>query len=411
MARPKVIVQIYPMFPARDEEDRKAKRPLGRDRVMYQKIVHEWVEILKAAEQMGVWGAATIEHHLHSEGYEVGPNPGILNAYWASQLKKMHIGALGYVMATQDPIRVAEETAILDHLTRGRFFVGLARGYQSRWTNILGQFTNSVATVSDGSPDDKKNRDVFEERVEMLLECWQNDSVVLDGQYYQAPYPIKEGIANYPARNITQTAGAHGEVDANGVIRRISVCPAPYQRPHPPVLVATSKSDDSILYCARKGFIPTYFSKFETVVRQSELYVQEAAKHGRSLPKGAAQNIVRWVHIADSEADYHRKLREYEVDIYKNFYSTFFPQFAAVPHADWVQNIKDSGIYVGGTIEQVRSQWQEMYKSVPAEYITLIFHYAQQPKSDVLATLERFMEEVVPHLDANEAPATLSKIA
>ena len=76
-----------------------------------------------------------------------------------------------------------------------------------------------------------------------------------------------------------------------------------------------------------------------------------------------------------------------------------------------VQNIKDSGIYVGGTIEQVRSQWQKMYESVPAEYITLIFHYAQQPKSDVLATLERFMEEVVPHLDANEAPATLSKIA
>jgi alkanesulfonate monooxygenase SsuD/methylene tetrahydromethanopterin reductase-like flavin-dependent oxidoreductase (luciferase family) len=38
-------------------------------------------------------------------------------------------------MATQDPIRVAEETAILDHITRGRYFVGFARGYQSRWTN------------------------------------------------------------------------------------------------------------------------------------------------------------------------------------------------------------------------------------------------------------------------------------
>jgi len=103
----------------------------------------------RAAEDLGVWGASTIEHHLHSEGYEVGPNPGILNAWWASQFKKIQIGALGYVMATQDPIRVAEETAILDHITRGRYFVGFARGYQSRWTNTLGQFTETRATLSD----------------------------------------------------------------------------------------------------------------------------------------------------------------------------------------------------------------------------------------------------------------------
>ena len=34
--------------------------------------------------RMGLWGAATIEHHFWSEGYEVGPNPGVLNAYWAA---------------------------------------------------------------------------------------------------------------------------------------------------------------------------------------------------------------------------------------------------------------------------------------------------------------------------------------
>ena len=40
------------------------------------------------------------------ETIEVGPNPGVLNAWWAGQLKRINIGALGYVMATQDPIRV-----------------------------------------------------------------------------------------------------------------------------------------------------------------------------------------------------------------------------------------------------------------------------------------------------------------
>ncbi len=269
MAKPKVIIQIYPMLPAEDEKERMAKRPLGRNRELYNHVVHEWLEILQAAEKMGVWGAATIEHHLHSEGYEVGPNPGVLNAWWAGQLKTMHVGALGYVMAAQDPIRVAEETAIIDHLTKGRFFVGLARGYQSRWTNILGQFSQSVATSSDGGADDKKNRDIFEERVDMLLACWTQDSVVLDGKYYQAPYPLKTGVEGYQAWKIARDAGTHGEVDENGAIRRISIVPSPYQRPHPPVFVASSKSDDSIRYCARKGFTPTYFSSWEGILRQS----------------------------------------------------------------------------------------------------------------------------------------------
>jgi hypothetical protein len=113
--RPKVILQLYPVLPSDGEEGRMRERPLGRSRDLYQQVLFDWLDIVKAADEMGVWGASTIEHHLHSEGYEVGPNPGILNAWWAGQVKNIHVGALGYVMATQDPIRVAEETAILDH--------------------------------------------------------------------------------------------------------------------------------------------------------------------------------------------------------------------------------------------------------------------------------------------------------
>lgn len=409
MARPKVILQIYPVLPAEDEEDRKRKRPLGRDADLYNEVLHGWIDILKAGEEMGVWGAATIEHHLHSEGYEVGPNPGVLNAWWAGQFKKLHVGALGYVMATQDPIRVAEETAIIDHITKGRFFVGLARGYQSRWTNILGQFTDTVATVSDGSAGDVRNRDIFEERVEMLLECWKNDSVALNGNYYKAPYPFETGVENYPAWEITRDAGAEGEVDANGAIRRISVTPAPYQRPHPPVFVATSKSDDSIRYCGRNGFIPTYFSKWDAIVKQSQIYVDAAAGNGLDFRRGERQNIVRWMHICDSEAEYRDKLTRYDLDIYKNFYGPFFPQFPRDPGTDHVENMKNSGIFVGGTVDQVRAEWQAMYEQVPSEYLTLIFHYAQQPKEDVIHEIEQFMTKIWPHLEA--ASGTERRIA
>jgi len=123
----KIILQLYPVLPAASEEERAALRPIGRNREIYHETLLGWHDIIKAADEMGLWGAATIEHHFWSEGYEVGPNPGVLNAYWAAITKKIRVGQMGYVMSTQNPLRVAEETAILDHLANGRFFVGFAQ--------------------------------------------------------------------------------------------------------------------------------------------------------------------------------------------------------------------------------------------------------------------------------------------
>lgn len=399
MPRPKVIIQLYPMLPAEGEAGRKAARPIGRDSALYHDVLHDWLDIGKAADEMGVWGFSTIEHHLHSEGYEVGPNPGVLNAWWAGQLKNMRVGALGYVMATQDPIRVAEETAILDHITKGKFWVGLARGYQARWANILGQFVDTPATVSDGSAADEKNRDVFEERTEMLLKCWTEDSLELKGQYYEAPYPFETGVVDYPAHKIAAAAGTEGEIDAEGAVRKISVVPKPYQDPYPPVMVAASKSVDSIRFCAKHGFIPVYFMNLEGVVKNAKIYVEESQKLGRTFQLGERQNIVRWPHLCDSRAEYDRRLSEWDLDIYKNFYGPFFPQFPQEPDTDFLDNMKQSGIFIGGTVQDSIDQWQRIYEQVPAEYITLIWHYAQVPKQDVIEELELFMSHVWPKLE------------
>ena len=192
---------------------------------------------------MGVWGASTIEHHLHSEGYEVGPNPGVLNAWWAGQIKNLHVGALGYVMATQDPIRVAEETAILDHITKGKYFVGFARGYQSRWTNILGQFTNSVATVSDGSAEDIKNRDIFEERRRdgpALLAGGIRSCSTAD--YYKAPYPARHRrAATIPPWPSPATPARVAKSTPTATCGGSALCRRTYQKPHPPIFVATQQ--------------------------------------------------------------------------------------------------------------------------------------------------------------------------
>lgn len=404
MARPKVILQLYPMFPSDGFEDRKRKRPMGTDREMYHRIVHEWTDIVLAAEKMGVWGASTIEHHFHSEGYEVGPNPGILNAYWAAKTSTINIGAIGYVMATQDPIRVAEETAILDHLTKGRYWVGVARGYQSRWANVLGQWAGTVASSSDGSASDKKNRDIFEERVEQLVAAWTQESVVFDGPTYKAPFPLK-GIEGYPAAHTSKAAGAKGEVDEEGRIARICVVPKPYQRPHPPLFVATTKSKDSVEFCARHGYSPTYFSPTKSVAESIRFYQQVANESGFNFALGEKQNLVRYPHIGTSREDFDERLRKYDLDIYKNFYGPFFPQLPQGDDASLVDGMKKSDLFIGGTLQDTKDVWRDIYDRAPCEYVTLIFHWAQVPTDVMLEELDLFMREVLPLLDVPEYQA------
>lgn len=402
MAKPKVIVQLYPMFPSDGEEDRKAKRPLGNDNEMYHRIVHEWTDIVKAADKMGVWGLGTIEHHFHSEGYEVGPNPGILNAYWASLVENAHVGALGYVAATHDPLRVAEETAILDHLTKGKYFVGFARGYQSRWANVMGQWSDSPATVSDGSDADERNRQIFEERVNMVIEAWTQESVRVKGEFYEAPYPFETGVEGYPAWEIARDAGADGEIGPDGSVLRVCVVPKPYQKPHPPVFIAASKSQASIDYCARNGFIPTYFMPDKGVIEMTQYYTKVANEAGFNVQLGQNQNLVRWPHVTKTSEDFDRKLREYDLDIYKNFYGPFFPQFPQGDDSELVQGMKDSQLFIGGTVDECIAGWKKIFDEAPCEYITLIWHWAQQPKEDMLEELQLFMDKILPELEIPE---------
>src|SRR5690348_14536765 len=66
----KVILQLYPQLPA-PRDERVLRRPLGRDRELYQSTLAGMHDLARAADDLGLWGISTIEHHFHSEGYEV----------------------------------------------------------------------------------------------------------------------------------------------------------------------------------------------------------------------------------------------------------------------------------------------------------------------------------------------------
>jgi alkanesulfonate monooxygenase SsuD/methylene tetrahydromethanopterin reductase-like flavin-dependent oxidoreductase (luciferase family) len=411
----KPILQIYPVIPARDEREREHLRPLGRSSERYQETLRGTFDLVRAADRLGFWAVSTIEHHFHSEGYEVGPQPGILNAYWAAITERVRVGQLGYTMSAQNPLRVAEEIAILDHLTRGRCFLGFARGYQSRWTNVMGQHLGTRATLSPSgaSPemvaqtpaekrardlaDDRINREIFEEQVELVIEALTHDGVERETPRWQIPHPHREGI-EWGMSEATSRLGAPGEIGADGRVHRISVVPAPYTKPHPPVFVASNASRETVEYCGRHGFVPAYFSGIGRAGAFGQAYVDNALAAGHRFALGQNQALVRWVQMADSEAEAREAIARYDVEIYRNLYKSLTPMMPLDPD-DPVQSVIDCGLWMWGTPAQVRDQFVAQWQELPAEYVVLIFHYAQMPKEAVIRNMERFVEQVKPALD------------
>ncbi len=320
-------------------------------------------------------------------------------------------------MSTQNPIRVAEETAVLDHLTQGRCFVGFARGYQSRWTNVVGQHLGTRATTSPSAAkvdpsrmfgkqperkeysDDEVNRRLFEEEVDIVVKAWTEESIEYKGTTWQIPFPYDRGVDDWPLANIGVTArlGAHGEVDESGHVRRVSVVPAPYSRPHPPVFVATSGSPESAEYAARRGFIPLYFTALQTALTLGNAYVKASAQAGRPVRLGQNQALVRMPRIASSRAAADQMVMDYDSDIFRNFYAAMGRH--RIERRDVPGAVTKYGLWTIGTADDVRKHLVDEWKQMPAEYLTLIYHYAQMPKDAVIDNLRLFMEKVKPALD------------
>ena len=88
--------------------------------------------------------------------------PILLVMYLGMQTENIRLGHLGLVLPCHNPIRVAEDIAILDQVTKGRAFAGFARGYQPRWVNTLGQHYD---TLADNNTDPER----YEMELETLL--------------------------------------------------------------------------------------------------------------------------------------------------------------------------------------------------------------------------------------------------
>ena len=87
------------------------------------------------AEPLGFDSLWTVEHHF--DDYCLSPDPFQMLTWFAARTERIQLGSMVVVVPWwHDPVRIAEKAALLDHLSKGRFILGLGRG--AAWTEFEG---------------------------------------------------------------------------------------------------------------------------------------------------------------------------------------------------------------------------------------------------------------------------------
>lgn len=122
------------------------------------------------ADELGFDFVTTAEHHYSAW---IDPNPVVTSAVLSQQLRKARLCLLGATLPMLNPVRVAEELALLDVLANGRLTVGLLRGTP-----------NEVMTYYNVNPAESRAK--FQEGVELVRACWNEpEAFAWEGRYYR----------------------------------------------------------------------------------------------------------------------------------------------------------------------------------------------------------------------------------
>jgi len=166
-------------------------------------------DIFETAEHADAWGADCVwlgEIHFTPTRSVISASLQVASAI-ASRTKRLRVGTAVQVLPLNHPLRIAEEVATIDHISEGRFEFGIGRSGVVRTYDVYG-----VPYA--------ESQDRFREALEIIREGWKGEPFSYEGRFYK--------------------------------VQNAVVCPRPYQKPHPPIRMATT-SDETFPAAGRLG--------------------------------------------------------------------------------------------------------------------------------------------------------------
>jgi alkanesulfonate monooxygenase SsuD/methylene tetrahydromethanopterin reductase-like flavin-dependent oxidoreductase (luciferase family) len=337
--------------------------------------------IAKTMDRLGYDMLWLAEHHFQYEGYECLPNILMLAVHLAHVTERLKIGCGFNIAPMWHPLRLAEDFAVADILTKGRTVFGVGRGYHTR----------EVETFGAPMLDQEANRELFEEQVEICFKAFNNESFSHRGKHYTLP-------AQVPYRGYD--------------LKELSLVPRPAHLPvecWQPIVSANPRGLDFMIRHGIKGAVGGGAATMQAGPIQA--YQDAAARAGKNLKLG--ENLTLGIHylVGRTREEAMRRLKP----LYEEHAKMFAPlgfvpgltpdQAAAVARrGGWdaagvpnVEHYVKLGSWFAGTPDDLIAFLKGIEEKYPGMQHINLSSPLTTPKSLMLEQFHIVAEEVMPH--------------
>jgi len=332
---------------------------------VYRNEIGQLVE----AEAQGYDAVWVAEHHFSR--YGIGPSIHLTAAHLAALTRRVRIGTAVTILPFFHPVRVAEEIAMLDILSGGRFDWGVGRGYQGH------EFAGFGVDIA-------QSHLIFREQLEIVKRCWGEGRFGFNGAFYRFP--------------------------------EMEVLPKPVQKPHPPIWIAAI-SPTTLEWAADAGYpvLTDQFSPTSRIEEMRAVYFERAARAGVDV-NTVELPALRQVFVGETFARAREQARPALLWYYRalanvgspggpsgkipdnySFYRLFGEQ-AFNPDADpdaFCQFLFDHCTIVGDAA-YCREKIAELRERIRLNYLIAWQNFGDLPDEATRASQRRLIEQVAP---------------
>lgn len=326
------------------------------------------------------------EHHFQREGYECIPNILLLATHLAARTERLRFGCGFNVVPMWHPLRLAEDYAMADILTKGRVRFGVGRGYHSRELECL----RPLGTT----PDDA--RELFEEQVAVIMAALKERSFSHQGRFYQLP-PDEIEYRGYQLEEITLVPKPRFSTEC-------------WQ----PIVSASDRALDFMIDNGIKGFVgggAASGGASETIARR---WQAKLAERGRDTELGTDLIFGFSFYLADSVAEAKVTGRPILEEYQKMFAPLGFagnvtekqltalgnPATAAGAGMATIDEAVAAGSWLVGPPERVIEALGEVQEQYPGLEEVMVAQPVGAQPATIAEQLQRFAEGVMPAFSA-----------
>ena len=322
------------------------------------------------------------EHHFQPEGTECIPNLLMMAMHLAGITKNLKIGCGFNVVPMWHPLRLAEDYATAEILTRGRVIFGVARGYHTR----------EVETFGAPLTDQAANREMFEEGCDLIFKAFNEEKFSHKGTYYTCPPQV-------PYRGYT--------------LKEITLVPRPLKLPvecWQPIQSGSDRAFDFMAKHGMSGVIGGGSAEGGAVQRHMDGFRAAYKRRGIDLQPGEKLSLGYQFHIASSREEGIKQAGRYYEENMKMFGELRLvkalsdeqiaamrdPKLAATTKLPRIDDAVKAGGFLTGTAADIIEQLKAVEKLYPGLDRVSCSLPLGTPLATALEQLERFAKEVMP---------------